>query len=151
MTVQPTSRRALLKGAALLTAVPVAAVGGVPVFDVVGEPEPIIPESPIMRIYRQWEALLDETEIAWEAVKEQGIEAEDAVYAAREPDRRRIEEALLAEPATTLHDLAAKVVVLTGEGGWAIPDETVLECAAIVGRDFAKMPRRLFEKEASAA
>jgi hypothetical protein len=38
MTIHPTSRRHLLKGAAMLTAIPVAAGGGVPVFDVAEEP-----------------------------------------------------------------------------------------------------------------
>ena len=36
MTATHTSRRALLKGAAMLTAMLVAAFGGIPVFDVVG-------------------------------------------------------------------------------------------------------------------
>ena len=75
-----TSRRHLLKGAAMLTAIPVAALGGGPVFDVVGEPTPLPEEpSPIMRLYRQWEALLEAQEAAYDAVRGQGIKAEDAV------------------------------------------------------------------------
>jgi len=52
MSAPLTSRRSLLQGAALLTVTPVAAMAGVPAFDVVGEPEPIQPETRIMRLFR---------------------------------------------------------------------------------------------------
>ena len=145
-----TSRRHLLKGAAMLSAVPVAALGGVPVFDVVGEPLPLPQEpSPVMRLFCEWEALLDAQEAAYEAVKGQGMEAEDAVYEATAPDRRRIEEAMEAAPVTALQDLAAKIIVLSGDGTWCPPNAVFLECAALAGRDLDKLPRCLFEPGSS--
>lgn len=142
-----TSRRALLQGAAVLTAVPVAALGDVPVFEVVGEPETIPPETPIARLYRQWEMTHDAAEAAWKAVEGQGYTVEDAATAPFDEERRRIEEALLAEPVTDLRDLAMKVLVESGEGCFGLSVPTTLEVAALAGRDFAKMPRFLFEKE----
>jgi hypothetical protein len=56
-----------------------------------------------------------------------------------------------AEPLTDLRDLAAKVVVLSGEGCFWLPDSVTLECAALVGRDFDKLPRCLFRDEAATA
>jgi hypothetical protein len=59
----------------------------------------------------------------------------------------RIEAAMKAEPVTGHRDLAMKVVVLSGEGSWGLPNETTRECARIAGRSFDKMPRCLFEDE----
>ncbi len=100
MTVQPTSRRALLKGAALLTAVPVAATaGGVPFFDVVGGPESIADETPIARLFQQWEAAHAEQEAALTGLRgdfQSKVAQEEVIYDTLGAQRRRIEEAILA-------------------------------------------------------
>jgi hypothetical protein len=76
---------------------------------------------------------------------------EDEVWASYDQERHRIEDAIRDAPLADLRDLAVKALVLTGEGCWALPDATILECAALVGHDFAKMPRCLFERDEDAA
>ena len=66
-----TSRRHLLQGAMMLTAAPVAALGGVPMFDVVGEPELVEAETPIVRLFRQWEAILVKHDADYRAAEAQ--------------------------------------------------------------------------------
>jgi hypothetical protein len=114
MTAQHTSRRHLLKGAAMLTAVPVAALGAVPVFGVVGEPEPVEAETPIVRLFRQWEAAQADKCAAHEAMWGQPLAIiaakEEEIYETLGGKRRAIEAAILAEPATDLRDFAIKVL-----------------------------------------
>lgn len=93
-----------------------------------------------MRLYREWEAMIDECN---------GTNMTDEEWEARSPARHRLENAIKTEPPTDLRDLAAKVVVLSSEGTWALPNETALECARLVGRDFGKLPRCLFIEEAA--
>ena len=95
-------------------------------------------ETPIMALYRQWEALAD-------ASNAPGLTDEQAE--AFDPDRWRIERAIRAEPATDLRDLAAKVLVISGEGVFGLDAATTFECARLVGRDFGKLPRILFEED----
>lgn len=140
MTVHATNRRHLLKGAAMLTALPVASIAGVPVFDVVGGPVPVPAETPVLRLFRQWVAWMERANVR---------DLTDEAYEALCPERDRIEAALEAAEATDLRDLAAKVLVLSGEGSWAIPDRLVLDCARIAGRDAAKLPRCLFKDRAA--
>lgn len=124
MTAQPTSRCALLKGAALLTAVPVAAsAGGVPLFDVVGGPEPIADETPIARLLQKWEAAHAEQDAALTNLRgdfQSKVAQGNAIYDTLGARQRRIEEAILAEPATDLRDFAIKVLVNFGEGSWGL-------------------------------
>jgi hypothetical protein len=70
----------------------------------------------------------------------------ETIYVTLGAQRRRIEEAILAEPATDLCDIAIKVLVNSGEGSFALDDILILECAALASRDVAKMPRCLFEE-----
>ena len=150
-----TSRRSLLQGAVMLTAAPVAAMGGVPVFGVVGEPEPVEAETPIQRLLHRWEAILvkhDQDCRAAEAQAEaQGklidFNWEEQIIASTEPERHRIEDAILAEPPNDLRDLAIKVLVNSGEGAWALDDKLTLELAKLAGRDFGSLPRCLFEPQ----
>ena len=149
MSAQPTSRRAMLQGAAILTAVPVAALGGVPVSGVVGEPEPVEAETPIVRLFRRWEtAQAEETQAHRElrSLPLLTIFARDEIYATLGERRLDIEAAILAEPATDLRDSAIKVLVNSGEGCFALDDVLTLECAQLAGRHTAKLPGCLFEK-----
>jgi hypothetical protein len=109
-----TSCRVLLTGATILTALRIAALGGVPVSDVVGEAVRLNPRSPIMRLYHRSEAILAQQETAYEAVKGQGLEAEDAAYEAFAPERLQIGVVTKVEHLTDLLDLPAKVAMLSG-------------------------------------
>ena len=142
--ISNTSRRALLQGAALLSAGPAAATGDAAPGQVVGETGPCEPETNIQRCFRAWEALQDEASAAADANPDQA----DEEWSAREPERRRIEAVIAAESPTDLRDLAMKVLVNSGEG--TSPPDTwlTLECAALAGRDFAKLPRCLFTEDA---
>lgn len=57
----------------------------------------------------------------------------------------------MSEPQGSLPCLrAAKISILSGEGTWTLPDAVALECAALAGRDFGKLPRCLFKGAATA-
>lgn len=153
--IAQTSRRNLLRGAAMLTAIPVAALGAVPLFAVTGEPEPVVDETPIVRLFRQWEAAQAAEIHAHRDLRDLPFDevsaAEENIYATLGEERRAIEAAILAEPTTDLRDLAIKVLVNSGEGCFALDDVLTIECARIAGRDFDKMPGCLFEGDAQAA
>ena len=68
---------------------------------------------------------------------------------ALQPERRGVEEAIQAEPATDLRDFAIKVLVNSGEGCFALSNALTLECAALADRDFDRLPRCLFEDNTS--
>ena len=145
-----TSRRALLQGAVLLSAAPAAALGAVPVFDVVGEPQPLpTDETPIALLFRKWEAVMEETSAAFKASDALGfnMDREDAISAAFDPVRHRIEDAIRDTPPATMRDLAIKVYVLSGQSCWALPNKTVLECALLVGCNPNHLPGCIFEDE----
>jgi hypothetical protein len=141
-----TSRRALLQGAAVLSAVPVAATVDVSPGEVAGEPEPCASETNIQRRFREWEALQDEASAAADANPDQA----DEEWSAREPERRRIEAAIAAERPTNMRDLAIQVLVNSGEGTSPLDSWLALECAALAGRDLAKLPHCLFKGDVRA-
>lgn len=120
-----TARRALLKGA--LAAPLAASLGGVALAS---------PETPIQRLFRQWEALGELYKAPH--ITDEEIEGLDA-------QRWPVEDLILTEPATNLRDFAIKVLVNTVEGTFGLDDVLTLECARLAGRDFAKLPRCLFE------
>lgn len=99
-------------------------------------------ETPIQRLFRRWVELMDASNTA-------GRSLSDKEWAALQPERHDVEEAILAESPTDMRDLAMKVLVSSGEGCFAISDVLTLECAQIAGRNFDRMPRCLFEKESA--
>ena len=133
MSAPLTSRRALLTGAAVLSIAPLAASAGAMPFLAVE------PQTPIRALFRQWEALIDQASVP--GLPDEEAEALDA-------RRYPVEQAIAAEPATDLRDLAIKVLVNTGEGCFGLDDAITLECASLAGRDFGKLPRCLFEEAA---
>lgn len=128
MSTDVTSRRTFLTRA---TAVPAALAAG-------SAPALASTESPIVRLFREWEALMD-------LANRRGLTDEEGD--ALDQQRGPIQAALLAEPATDLRDLAIKVLVDSGEGTFGLQNMLTLECATLAGRDFAKLPRCLFKEE----
>lgn len=126
-----TSRRHLLRGAAMLTAVPVAALGGVPMFDVIVDPMPLPQgDTPILALYRRWRAYRD-----WlNSPTTRGMPEEE--YEALVDWLDPMEAEMDRLPAQTMTDLAAKVLCLSGAGEGAIPDGAAFfaECEALMAQ-----------------
>ena len=134
----PVSRRALLGAASLAVASRV--LPGAAACAVAKVPTSVL--ASVMALDVEWGAWMTEAEAF----------TSDEACDARIPERwriGRIEAALRDAVPTDLRDLAARVLVLSGEGDGGLPDPPTLECASIVGRDFAKLPRGLFENEAA--
>lgn len=109
MTPHPT-RRSLLRAAPALLAPSVLA-----------GPALAETDTPILRLFREWDAL----QAYWNGAPE---DEEDALLA----EDTRLESAIEAEPVTCLADLAAKIVVASCYGDFAPGRAVTAECEAIL-------------------
>ena len=93
------------------------ALGGVPVFDVVGEPMPLPKdETPVLALYRRRRAHRDRLN----GPATRGMP--EGEYEALVDLLDHMEAEMDCLPAQTITDLAAKVLCLSGNGEGAIPD-----------------------------
>ncbi|EYD71602.1 hypothetical protein Rumeso_05003 [Rubellimicrobium mesophilum DSM 19309] len=126
MTATHTSRRNMLKGAAMLTAIPVAvSASAIPFFDAGDEAD-----TPVMQLYRRWRAYRD-----WLNGPETREVSEDEfnrLVDALDPMEREME----GLPVQNMTDLAAKVLCLTGDGEMLLdergPHPFASECRALL-------------------
>lgn len=131
MTNHPT-RRSLLRAAPALMAPGLLA-----------SPVLASTDTPMMALFHEWEA----AQAFYNGPEAQKLPEE--VYNARWlPLSDEFETRAKTTPATDLRDMAAKVLILSDEGMGSLPKATILECATLVGRDHAKLPRCLQQEEA---
>lgn len=118
------ARRAFLQGA--LVAPAVAALGAPVLAEGSANLRRLAPETPILRLYREYEAL-----VAYMDDDATPSDEFDRLY----PLSTEIEKQMEREPVTCVADLAAKILVLTGlrEADSTIYEPSVrTECAAIL-------------------
>ena len=143
-SVAQPSRRALLQGPAVPTAAPFP--------DGFGRARArhgwagaLAGRDFIARLSGELRALHVRLDAACDAVRGHGVDIEDAVCASFDPERHRIEDAIRDTPATDMRDLAVRVMVLSGDGCWGVPNALILECAHFAGRALATLPGCVIE------
>lgn len=110
-------RRQLLSRLPIMTTAVAAAVHGPTAVAAADEP------SELMHLFRAWDAY---DRAAWDVESD---EQSDAIY-----DRlRQLETAMMAIPAATAVEFAAKLIVLTSYGDWMLSREFIAEAARICG------------------
>lgn len=102
------NRRSLLK------ALPAAVVAGAAPAAALCIADPA--ETPVMRLFREWEAAV----AAHGAMSDDQHEASDEAYS----QICDIESEMLREPCQTAQDFTAKIIAWTGEGVHTLPDAT---------------------------
>ena len=81
-------------------------------------------ETPIMRLFREWDAAEAEVNASDWPLDEDLDEAVEGIHS--------LEERIASERVTCLADLAAKLIVSTGWGDFGPDKELVAECEAIL-------------------